>query len=52
MNKVSDAIMQLGGLGLHTVSAPGGEASGSLAYLCFPDPEVANYEMLKQVSCS
>ena len=41
-----------GGSGVCAVSVPSGVPLEALAYLCFPDPEMANYEMLKQVSRS
>ena len=55
-SEVSDAIIQLGGVwGVHCEHpqwGPGMKPLEALTYLCFPDPEMANYETLKQVVCS
>ena len=36
----------------HPQWGPGMKLLEALIYLCFPDPEMANYETLKQVVCS
>ena len=36
----------------HPQWGPGMKPLEALTYLCFPDPEMANYETLKQVVCS
>ena len=50
MNKVSDVITQPRVWGAHCVSlqwSPGASLLDALAYLHFPNPEMANYETLK-----